>query len=130
MRNKLQLKHPFIGTHILGEFYGVSFEKLNNIDFLEAVVSESITKSGVVCNGIVVKKFVPNGVTLLALLSESHISLHTYPEYDALFMDVFTCGSKCDPKAIIDVFKKYFNPTKESVKEILRGDILLEATHK
>jgi len=114
--------HEFYGIHILGELYGVSYRKLNSIDFLEKIVTEGIFKANATCHGIQVKKFYPSGVSLLALLSESHVSVHTYPDQRSVFIDAFTCGRNCDPRRLIDVIVCGLKPEKAFIKEIVRGE--------
>ncbi|WP_051355841.1 adenosylmethionine decarboxylase [Acetobacterium malicum] len=111
----------FTGTHVFGELYGVSYENLDSIDQLEEILTRGIEESKAKCLGIMTKKFKPNGVTLLALLSESHVSVHTYPEHNALFIDAFTCGTLCDPRVIINTFIQKLHPEKNVISETQRG---------
>ena len=64
--------------------------------------------------------FENNGYTCVFLLRESHCSIHTYPEYNSMFVDLFTCGDKCD----IDIFHKYmvgaFKPADCKFEVIIR----------
>ena len=65
--------------------------------------------------------FTPNGgVSGVAVLAESHISIHSWPEYGYAALDVFMCGA-ADPNATIDVMKQAFVPDKVVVKTELRG---------
>ena len=66
-------------------------------------------------------KFLPHGVTGVVLLSESHITFHTWPEFKYLALDIFTCGKKCDPYKALDYFKKEIKPDKVQIMEIKRG---------
>ena len=114
-------EYDFTGVHVFGELYGLSEDDLNSIDQLEEIMTTGIEESKAKCLGIMSKKFKPKGVTLLALLSESHVSVHTYPEHHALFIDAFTCGTVCDPKVIIDTFITALNPTEKVISETQRG---------
>ena len=68
--------------------------------------------------------FTPNGgVSGVAVLSESHISIHTWPERGYAALDVFMCGDS-EPEKCIDVLKKYFQPGEVKVSELLRGSNL------
>jgi S-adenosylmethionine decarboxylase proenzyme len=73
-----------------------------------------------VCD-VVSKRFVPQGVTVLALLSESHASLHTYPEVGAVFLDVFTCGSRADPELATRLLAEALGAKDTHVTIIRRG---------
>ena len=94
--------HSFTGTHIFGELYGVNPHLLDNAELLEAAMRDGVEQAGATLLGIQVKSFDPAGVTLLALLEESHTSIHTYPEYSSLFFDAFTCGDECKPQQILN----------------------------
>ena len=66
-------------------------------------------------------RFTPNGgVSGVAVLAESHISIHSWPEYGYAALDVFMCGT-ADPNATIEVMKRAFSPEKMVVKTELRG---------
>ena len=75
------------GKHLILDFYGCNSELLNNYEQLKDLFEESLS----LCNATVLKltgnKFEPQGVTLLALLAESHASLHSWPEYNYCAMD-------------------------------------------
>ena len=115
-------KHCFFGVHILGEMFGVDPSLLNDLTFLEESLSEGIRMSGATLCGIQSKQFEPNGVTILGLLSESHVSIHTYPEEGSLFFDAFTCGHRCQPELIAKTLSLALNPKKENFHRIERGD--------
>lgn len=115
-------EYLFAGIHVIGELYGIDGDCLNNIDLLEKTVSYGISASKVTCEGVLIKKFIPNGVTLLALLAESHISIHTYPENEALFFDAFTCGKNVDPQLILDSIVEHLHPKRQNIKKIHRGE--------
>jgi S-adenosylmethionine decarboxylase proenzyme len=117
----IELEHAFSGTHVFGEFYGVDGHLLNDYDRLESALLAAIQKSGATVCNIQGKLFSPNGITILALLEESHASLHTYPEEGAVFFDVFTCGNKCNPLEAVEMLRAAFRPTEEKVKVNQRG---------
>lgn len=112
----------FEGIHVLGELYGINEELLNDFNLLEEAVSAGIIEANTTAHGTLVKKFFPTGITLITLLSESHVSLHTYPEYNCMFLDAFTCGQHCNPQKIIDRIIIATNPKKVILKNIERGN--------
>jgi S-adenosylmethionine decarboxylase len=69
--------------------------------------------------------FQPTGVSGVAVLAESHISIHSWPEAGYAALDVFMCGN-ARPHATVDVLKTAFRPTKTVVKEHLRAGSLEE----
>ena len=113
--------HEFTGFHIFGELYGVDPRLLNNSELLEAALRDGIEQSGATLAGIQTKVFEPSGVTILALLSESHTSIHTYPEYGSLFFDAFTCGDECKPQNIAKLLIETLNPENHTLHTIIRG---------
>ena len=124
--------YQFDGQHVFGEFYGVSPSILNNLNFLEESLVDSISKGGATLCSIQSKKFSPSGVTILALLSESHASIHTYPEHSAMFFDIFTCGDHCYPTRIARRLEALLKPQETFIKESRRGreaEIVSDSQH-
>ena len=84
-------------------------------------LKEAAERAGGTVLDVTSHKFTPQGVTALALLSESHISIHTWPEHGYSAVDVFTCGSHTNPQLACDFLKKSLECTGESVKVLERG---------
>ena len=76
-------------------------------------------------------KFNPHGVSGIVVISESHITIHTWPEYGYAALDVFTCGEGFDKNAAIDCIKSHFEPDHVGVMEMQRGilDLPPEEVH-
>ena len=111
----------FSGQHLLAELYGVSPAHLDDPERLAEALTRGVAESGATLLHLEVKHFLPHGVTVLALLSESHASLHTYPEAGALFFDAFTCGP-CDPQKILDVVVLALEPRTVESRFLKRGN--------
>jgi len=118
------------GRHVLADISGVSDAVLDDLDRLENGLVAASRAEGVSVLGVLRKKFQPRGVTLLLLLAESHVSLHTYPEQGRAFFDAFTCGIDYDPRNIFYRFVKDLNSATYAVKNVERGtaDSLLLAS--
>jgi len=114
-------EHAFQGVHVFGELYGIPADLLDNLELLSTWLSLGIERSGATLCGLQSKQFSPAGVTLLALLSESHTSIHTYPEEGALFFDAFTCGPICQPQEIAHVLIEKLQPTSHHMQTVHRG---------
>ena len=95
--------------HILFTLKGCDRSILDNKALVEQSVSIASTVSKSTMMGINSHKFQPQGVTCVALLAESHISIHTWPELGLAVCDVFTCGSKCEPMDAALHLKAAFN---------------------
>jgi S-adenosylmethionine decarboxylase len=88
----------FSGRHVLAELDHVDPALLDDPIFLRAALASAVTEAGATLCEVMSHRFTPQGVTVLAMLAESHASVHTYPELGAVFVDVFTCGDRADPE--------------------------------
>ncbi|KPA92105.1 MULTISPECIES: adenosylmethionine decarboxylase [Pseudomonas] len=113
----------FFGKHALGELYDVALDKLNDIDGLTQLLCNAAAKAGATVCGTLTKRFEPQGATILVLLEESHASFHTYPEHGALFLDIFTCGTSCDPTKAFDFIREHLQCGESAMKVVERGAI-------
>ena len=110
-----------VGRHVIAELLGGNPNLLNDERYLRAALKEAAERAGGTVLDVTSHKFTPQGVTALALLSESHISIHTWPEHGYSAVDVFTCGSHTNPQLACDFLKKALECTGESVKVLERG---------
>jgi S-adenosylmethionine decarboxylase len=92
------------GRHVLVDIYNGDRDVLNNIERLEQSLIAAAISEGVTVLGTLRKAFEPSGITILLLLAESHVSLHTYPEEGRAFFDAFTCGMNFEPLRIFRAF--------------------------
>jgi len=113
------MSHQFNGNHILVEFYGVRPER-HNRDELQTCLITCCRQAKVTMLKFDYVIFDNGGYTAYALLAESHISIHTYPEYGSIFLDVFTCGN-ADTWHIVDALAEFYQPEKQSRQCIERG---------
>ncbi len=117
----MKKKYYPVGKHIVADFWGCSFDDLNNKDLLIELMREASLVSSAEVLKVSSKKFKPNGVTVAMLLSESHISVHTYPEFGYAAFDIYTCGRHTNPKKGINFLKRSLNPKRAEIKELKRG---------
>jgi S-adenosylmethionine decarboxylase len=110
----------FLGRHLLLEFFGCN-EAVDSPDAFRAAIPEAVEAIGATLLNLHVHTFSPQGVTGLAVLAESHMSLHSWPEHRYLAADVFTCGDRVEPLKAIDVLRRHFRPARVEVLEIERG---------
>ena len=87
----------FQGNHLLLELYGCNREKLNDELYLRCQLNSAAKLAKASVLNIVSNKFEPFGVTAIALLAESHLSIHTWPESQYSAIDIFTCGRNMNP---------------------------------
>lgn len=111
----------FAGQHVFAEFEGVDPALLDDVAFLRATLTSSLDTAGATVCDVVSRRFAPQGVTVLALLSESHASLHTYPEVGSVFLDVFTCGDRADPELAMRLLAEALAARSTNITTIRRG---------
>jgi S-adenosylmethionine decarboxylase len=107
------------GSHLIIDLYDA--EKLDDIDHIERALRDCVDAAGATLLHIHLHHFEPNGgVSGVAVLAESHISIHSWPENGYAALDVFMCGD-AKPEACVPVLRKAFQPERIAVSEILRG---------
>jgi len=108
-----------MGKHYLLNLYGCSFVLLNDEYCLIDLLENAAVASGANVVQTISKKFEPQGVTVLCLLSESHISIHTWPEEGRAAVDVYTCGDG-NPKIGCDIIIAQLYPQRYKLECIGR----------
>ena len=109
----------YAGTHLIIDLVGAV--RLDDLDHIETTLRRCVDAARATLLHIHLHRFATNGgVSGVAVLAESHISIHSWPEHGYAALDVFMCGS-ADPNATIDVMKQAFSPDKIVVKTELRG---------
>jgi len=96
-------------------------EKIDSVEAIEEALREAVLKSKVTLIRLVVYPFTPHGVSGMALIAESHVAVHTWPEKRYFSLDVFTCGDKAMPEAVVEVFRERFRPQRVKLVELPRG---------
>ncbi|GIQ70203.1 S-adenosylmethionine decarboxylase proenzyme [Xylanibacillus composti] len=115
------MEYSTFGRHVAVDTWGVDFDKLNNAEWLQAHMVEAAEASGATVLSVQGKQFEPQGATVLVLLSESHLSIHTYPEKGFAAVDCYTCGETVDPQVAIDYLVSILEPTTVHAKKLIRG---------
>ena len=97
--------------HILFTLKGCPFESLDNKGFIRMLLYNATKKCKSTLLNLAVHKFEPQGVTGIAMLAESHISIHTWPEKGIAVCDVFTCGDTAEPENGVEYMKEQLKAT-------------------
>lgn len=109
----------FAGTHLIIDMWGV--DRLDDIAYMEEILKKCTESAKATLLHIHLHHFTPSmGVTGVAVLAESHISLHTWPECGFAAFDIFMCGD-AEPHNAIPILKEMLKPEKIDIKEELRG---------
>jgi S-adenosylmethionine decarboxylase len=109
------------GTHIVCDMWGVDFDKLDNIEYLSKITNDASLKCGATVLNLSAHKFDPSGVTVVIMLSESHLSFHSYPSFGYASLDVYTCGNEVDPNIAIEYIKNKLSPNYCNEIYLTRG---------
>ncbi len=108
------------GSHIIAELYECDIERLDDPQWLERALREAAARAGAEVVGVLVHPFAPHGTTGVALLKESHLSVHTWPEHAYAAIDAFTCGDT-NPSLAIDSLKESFGAGRIERVTLERG---------
>jgi len=109
------------GKHYILDLWGVSSDKLDDLEFCEETVREAIRQSNCNILHMYTHRFTPQGLSINATLSESHCAIHTWPEKGYCAIDLYGCGENSTLDKGVQVFLKNFSPTNHKSKYIDRG---------
>ncbi len=110
-----------LGRQILVEFYDCNSDRINDVSYIESVFLEATRKSGATIISHNFHKFSPHGVSGVVVIAESHVTIHSWPEYGYAAVDIFTCGDTIDPWTIQEHLKKALESDNISSMEMKRG---------
>ena len=113
--------YEFWGRHSFCNMEDIDSANLNDANYLIKLLREAIATTNATLVDVVYHNFVPEGMSIIAILKESHVAIHIYPEYRALFLDVFTCGKQADPEKIVSHFINELNPKYYFTQTIIRS---------
>ena len=114
-----------LGRHILVEFYNSSTTILNDASLIEERMVQAAREADSTVVNSTFHHFSPFGVSGVVVIEESHLAIHTWPEYGFASMDIFTCGEDVDPWAAFNYLKKALRSEHASSMEMLRGQLNL-----
>ena len=109
-----------VGKHCILELYDCDPSKLDDEIFLRHTIKTAAQRAGATLLNLITHRFEPQGVTGLALLAESHISIHTWPENGYAAVDVFTCGDHTMPEKACEVLCEELEAGRHALRSFLR----------
>ena len=118
-KNDQKLNHQ--SKHLLLELYRCNYEKLNDQSFLRCTLNKAAKLAKATVLNLISNKFEPHGVTAIALLAESHISIHTWPESNYSAIDIFTCGHNMLPELASQYLIEALKAEEHSLRVIERN---------
>ncbi len=108
-----------LGRHLIVEMWEA--ENLNSAEALEQGLREAVEAIDGTLLDVRVVSFPVHGVTGVAIIAESHIAVHTWPEHGYAAVDIFTCNLDADVQAGIDALARHLNPSRMQIMEVKRG---------
>lgn len=122
-----------LGMHILAEYYNCDTELLKNTQAIEIYMNQAATEAGATVVTSAFHTFNPFGVSGVVVIAESHLSIHTWPEYGYAAVDIFTCGDIIDPWKAFEFLRTNLHSAHFSTMEMKRGQLQVvgqELRHK
>lgn len=119
--NNNNLLEEQLGRHLIVEMMGSPYHRLNNITFIDNVFREACTIGSLTLLKMQLHQFEPFGVSGVAVLAESHISIHTWPEKSYAALDIFVCGKNANPELALKYIEEQMEATSLNVKTFDRG---------
>ena len=110
-----------LGTHLLLDLKDCNPKLLDDINFIKQVMISAADEAGATIIGEKFHKFDPIGVTGIIAIAESHLCIHTWPEYGYAAVDIFTCGQGFKPQKAADMLIEALQCAQPSITEIERG---------
>jgi len=110
-----------LGTHLLVELKACNTKLLNDLKKVEAIMVDAAKIANATIVGVHFHKFSPFGISGVVVIAESHLSIHTWPEYGYAAVDIFTCGDVLKPEVAADFLVERFQSKHPSIIEVRRG---------
>ena len=112
-----------LGKHIISELSLCDNEKLKDLKFIEKILVKAVEVANCTLLKKAFYKFGENGISGVVILSESHISIHTWPEYNYAAIDIYTCGNDAHPERAYEYIKEQLESQYVKVSIMDRGDV-------
>ncbi len=110
-----------MGRHVIAELWGCSASKLNDVQGIEKIMVNAALMAGAEVREVAFHKFAPQGVSGVVIISESHLTIHSFPEHGYASIDVYTCGDRIDPNVACDFITEALGATQRESIEVPRG---------
>jgi S-adenosylmethionine decarboxylase len=113
--------HGTIGRHYIVEASGCDPKVIGSVEKVQQILVKAAEIAGAQVWSISFSRFPPQGVSGVVVISESHISTHTWPEYGYVALDIYTCGKNVDPEKAVVFAVEAFGSSTSHITEITRG---------
>ncbi|MDA2921245.1 adenosylmethionine decarboxylase [Desulfobacterota bacterium AH_259_B03_O07] len=112
-----------LGRHFLIDYHRCDPEILSQLEKIKDIMIGAANLCGATVLASSFHNFSPQGVSGVVVIAESHIAIHTWPEYEYAAADIFTCGSKVDPWVAYSHIKRCLDARETNIREIERGEL-------
>ncbi|MFD1038091.1 adenosylmethionine decarboxylase [Virgibacillus byunsanensis] len=110
-----------MGRHVIAELWDCNINKLNDMGLIERIFVDAALKAGAEIREVAFHKFAPHGVSGVVIISESHLTIHSFPEHGYASIDVYTCGDIIDPNVAATYIAKMLEAKTYEKVEVPRG---------
>ncbi|MDB4521851.1 adenosylmethionine decarboxylase [Gammaproteobacteria bacterium] len=112
-----------LGHQIIAEFYDCNRDSLNDVNFIRAAMVAAAEEAGATIVTETFHHFSPHGVSGAVIIAESHLSIHTWPEYGYAAVDLFTCGDTVSSETAFNHLRETLESSQVSTMEMHRGQV-------
>lgn len=117
----LELTENYLGKHILAEYYGCDKDILDSVEAIENIMSEAAKAASVTVVEKCFHKFSPYGVSGVIVITESHLAIHTWPEYNYAAVDFFSCNKNCKTELTLEKLQTLLKAERYTYNLVKRG---------
>ena len=115
-----------LGRHLLMELKDCNGEVLDDVDALKDALLTAANEAGATVLDESFHRFSPHGISAVVIIAESHLFIHTWPEYGYAAADIFTCGDSVQPEKAAEILIRKLGAGHHSITEIQRGALSVE----
>src|SRR5919198_2990538 len=113
-----------LGRHLLLELFDCDLDAINNVEAVKGALIEAAKRAQATIVDVVFHEFNPFGISGVVVIAESHLSIHTWPEYRYAAVDIFSCGEVLQPEVAANYLVEQFAAERTSIVEMQRGMFL------
>ena len=110
-----------LGRHLLIELFDCDSDAINNLENVKGTLVEAAKRAQATIVDVVFHEFNPFGISGVVVIAESHLSIHTWPEYRYAAVDIFSCGDALQPEVAASYLVEQFAAERTSIVEMQRG---------
>lgn len=115
-----------VGIHIIADFYGIESGLISTAPVMAEIFENAVVYSGLTKLASKYYQFEPFGASGVILLAESHMSFHTWPEYNLVTLDFYTCGDPEGGEKALEYLTEVLKPKKTEIRRLKRGEMIEE----